>query len=158
MFSHVVIFWTDPANPKAADELLAGTNKYPNEFAQSSSVAHTLLFVKDESARQEGFKDALRAFELKPSQIPLVELLTAARYPEFKAQVEAMLKEFVEKFDQEGDRYTQTDGYNNKLVAAIIAANYLERTSNDPRLTESYRDKSDEYRKRQSEAMESSRW
>jgi len=28
MFSHVVIFWTDPANPKAADELLAGIEKY----------------------------------------------------------------------------------------------------------------------------------
>ena len=28
MFSHVVIFWTDPANPTAADELLAGANKY----------------------------------------------------------------------------------------------------------------------------------
>lgn len=28
MFSHVVIFWTDPANPKAADELLAGCEQY----------------------------------------------------------------------------------------------------------------------------------
>ena len=28
MFSHVVIFWTDPANPKAADELIEGANKY----------------------------------------------------------------------------------------------------------------------------------
>jgi hypothetical protein len=28
MFSHVVIFWTDPNNPKAADELVAGANKY----------------------------------------------------------------------------------------------------------------------------------
>ena len=28
MFSHVVIFWTDPNNPKAADELIAGVNKY----------------------------------------------------------------------------------------------------------------------------------
>lgn len=27
-FSHVVIFWTDPSNPKAADELLAGGEKY----------------------------------------------------------------------------------------------------------------------------------
>src|ERR1700722_357908 len=26
-FSHVVIFWTDPSNPKAADELLAGMEK-----------------------------------------------------------------------------------------------------------------------------------
>ena len=28
MFSHVVIFWVDPANPKAADDLIAGANKY----------------------------------------------------------------------------------------------------------------------------------
>lgn len=28
MFSHVVIFWTDPNNPTAVDELLAGANKY----------------------------------------------------------------------------------------------------------------------------------
>jgi hypothetical protein len=28
MFSHVVIFWTDPGNPKAADELIAGARKY----------------------------------------------------------------------------------------------------------------------------------
>lgn len=28
MFSHVVIFWTDPENPKSADELLAGMEKF----------------------------------------------------------------------------------------------------------------------------------
>ena len=28
MFSHVVIFWTDPDNPNAADELIAGAEKY----------------------------------------------------------------------------------------------------------------------------------
>jgi len=28
MFSHVVIFWTDPQNPKAADELVAAADKY----------------------------------------------------------------------------------------------------------------------------------
>ena len=28
MFSHVVIFWTDPAQPNAADELVAGANQY----------------------------------------------------------------------------------------------------------------------------------
>jgi hypothetical protein len=27
-FSHIVIFWTDPSNPSAADELLAGMEKY----------------------------------------------------------------------------------------------------------------------------------
>jgi len=28
MFSHVVIFWTDPSKPKAADDLVAGAEKY----------------------------------------------------------------------------------------------------------------------------------
>ena len=28
MFSHVVIFWTDPKNPNAADALIAGMEKY----------------------------------------------------------------------------------------------------------------------------------
>src|SRR5262245_18988200 len=28
MFSHIVIFWTDPSNPNAADELVAGAEKY----------------------------------------------------------------------------------------------------------------------------------
>jgi hypothetical protein len=28
MFSHVVIFWTDPAQPSAADELVAGANEF----------------------------------------------------------------------------------------------------------------------------------
>ena len=28
MFSHVVIFWTDPKNPRAAGALLAGAEKY----------------------------------------------------------------------------------------------------------------------------------
>ena len=28
MFSHIVIFWTNPDHPSAADELLAGMEKY----------------------------------------------------------------------------------------------------------------------------------
>jgi len=28
MFSHVVIFWTDPDNPNAADQLIEGANRF----------------------------------------------------------------------------------------------------------------------------------
>lgn len=31
MFSHVVIFWTDPAKPNAADDLVAGAKRYLNK-------------------------------------------------------------------------------------------------------------------------------
>lgn len=150
------------AKTTAGEELfmgmLDGTTKYPNEFSQSISAAHTLLFVKDENARRKGFELAKRAFEVKPSQMALIELLGAARYPEFKTQIVSLLKAYVDKFEQQSKTYTQKDGYNNAIVAAIIAANYLERTSNDPRLIESYRGKSEQFRKMQAQAMEDSRW
>jgi len=28
MFSHIVVFWTDPKKPEAPDELIAGANEY----------------------------------------------------------------------------------------------------------------------------------
>jgi hypothetical protein len=37
MFSHVVIFWTDPKNAKATDDLIAGAKKY---LAQIPGVLH----------------------------------------------------------------------------------------------------------------------
>ena len=37
MFSHVVIFWTDPGKPNAADELIAGAKKY---LASIPGISH----------------------------------------------------------------------------------------------------------------------
>jgi len=37
MFSHVVIFWTDPAKPNAADELVAGAARY---LARAPGIQH----------------------------------------------------------------------------------------------------------------------
>ena len=37
MFSHVVIFWTDPKKPQAADDLLAGARRY---LSQAPGIVH----------------------------------------------------------------------------------------------------------------------
>ena len=37
MFSHVVIFWTDPAKPNAADELVAGAKRC---LTQAAGILH----------------------------------------------------------------------------------------------------------------------
>jgi hypothetical protein len=37
MFSHVVMFWTDPAKPGAADDLIAGARKY---LTQAPGIVH----------------------------------------------------------------------------------------------------------------------
>jgi hypothetical protein len=83
MFSHIVIFWTDPSNPAAADELVAGAEKYLRPIAgvrlfhvgrmaashrdvvdQSYQVALNLTF--DSRADQD-------AYQVHPSHIEFVE-------------------------------------------------------------------------------------
>jgi hypothetical protein len=83
MFSHIVIFWTDPARPGAADELLAGANHYLKNIPgvlhfhvgrmspsprpvvdQSYQVALNLLFP-DKAAEQ--------AYQAHPQHLEFVE-------------------------------------------------------------------------------------
>ena len=83
MFSHVVIFWTDPANPSSADELIAGMEQYLRPIPgvlqfhsgkmvpshrdvvdQSYQVASNLLF-SDKAAQD--------AYQVHPLHVEFVE-------------------------------------------------------------------------------------
>ena len=83
MFSHVVIFWTDPAQQNAVEELIAGANKYLKDIPgvlqfhvgkmspsprpvveQSYQVALNLIFPS---------KAAEQAYQVHPQHIEFVE-------------------------------------------------------------------------------------
>ena len=83
MFSHIVIFWTKPADAKAADELVAGANKYLKDIPgvlhfhvgkmspsprpvvdQSYQVGLNLIFPS---------KAAEQAYQVHPQHIEFVE-------------------------------------------------------------------------------------
>lgn len=83
MFSHIVIFWTKPEQPNAADELVAGANQYlkhipgvlqfhvgkmsPSPRAvvdQSYQVALNLIFPS---------KAAEQTYQVHPQHIEFVE-------------------------------------------------------------------------------------
>jgi hypothetical protein len=83
MFSHIVIFWTDPGNPNAVAELVAGANKYLKNIAgvvhfhvgqmspsprsvvdQSYQVALNLIF-HNQQAEQE--------YQIHPQHLEFVE-------------------------------------------------------------------------------------
>ena len=84
MFSHVVVFWTNPAKPEAADELLAGMNKY---LLPIPGVLH------------------YHAGKMVPSHRPVVEqsyqvalnLVFASKKAQDDYQVHPLHVEFVEK-------------------------------------------------------------
>ncbi len=83
MLSHVVIFWTDPAQPQAADKLIAGANQYLKPIPgvlhfhvgkmspsprpvveQSYQVALNLVFPD---------KQAEQAYQVHPRHVEFVE-------------------------------------------------------------------------------------
>jgi len=83
MFSHIVIFWTNPADPRAADELIAGANNHLKDIPgilkfhvgkmspsprpvvdQSYQVALNLIFPS---------KAAEQAYQVHPQHIEFVE-------------------------------------------------------------------------------------
>jgi hypothetical protein len=83
MLSHVVIFWTNPAQPNAVDDLIAGANKYLKDIPgvlqfhvgkmspspravvdQSYQVALNLIFPS---------KQAEQAYQVHPQHIEFVE-------------------------------------------------------------------------------------
>jgi len=83
MFSHIVIFWTDPANPNAAAELVAGANQYLKNIpgvvhCHVGQMAPSIRPVVEQSY-QVGLnvifpsKEAEQAYQIHPQHIEFVE-------------------------------------------------------------------------------------
>jgi hypothetical protein len=83
MFSHVVLFWTDPAKPGAADALVAGAKQYLN---QAPGILHFHVGRMASSPRpvvdqsyQVGLnvvftdKAAQDAYQVHPAHVEFVE-------------------------------------------------------------------------------------
>ena len=83
MYSHIVVFWTDPAQPNAVEELIAGANNYLKDLPglvhfhvgkmspsprpvveQSYQVALNLVFPS---------KQAEQAYQVHPQHVEFVE-------------------------------------------------------------------------------------
>jgi hypothetical protein len=83
MFSHVVIFWTNPENPNAADELIAGAERYlrPIEGVRSFHIGRMVKSHRDvvdqsyQVALNLGFdsKEQEEAYQVHPLHLEFVE-------------------------------------------------------------------------------------
>ncbi len=83
MFSHVVIFWTDPEQPNAAQELIDGANKYLRDIPGAlhfhvGRMATSERPVVDQSyqvALNIVFKDKATqdAYQVHPEHVKFVE-------------------------------------------------------------------------------------
>jgi hypothetical protein len=69
MFSHIVIFWTDPANPAAADEVLANAKAYLPSIPGASNFHAGKMVQSHRSVVDQSYQVALNIqFETKQAQ------------------------------------------------------------------------------------------
>ncbi len=84
MFSHVVVFWTDPKQPGAADALVAGAEKYLRPIPGVLSFHIGRMAASDRPVVDQSYQVALN-------------LIFADRVAEQAYQVHPLHVEFVEK-------------------------------------------------------------
>ena len=83
MFSHVVIFWTEPNNPKAADELIAGADKYLKQIPGSLHYHIGKMVPSHRAVVDQSYQVALNLvfqnkktqddYQVHPSHVEFVE-------------------------------------------------------------------------------------
>jgi len=152
---------TTPQGMQLFKGIFTGKTLYPDEFSRTLMLAHNMLFfVNGNAAKQKGLDLAIRALQLNPSQTTMREVVFAARFPELRARVEKVCKDYFEDFVKNKSRYMKEDGYHDRLVAAFMAADRLAsiEREKDPELAKFCAAKSSEYKKEREAMLAAKMW
>lgn len=122
---------TTPQGKDLFDGVFNGKTLYPEDFSKNLVRARFwLLFAEGKDVKQHGLEFAFKAFNLKPSPAPMLEIIaTAAKFAELRPQIEDFCKNFVDESVKHKDDWEKQDGYRNKSEAARMASLYLLQLS-----------------------------
>ncbi len=148
-----------PQGRKLLDDILNQQAKFPNEFSKELTLAKNMLAFKDEDLSRRGLQHAKKAFEIDSSQAPMQLLVheAAIRHPHLRAEATAYIVGWMDRFIENKDAWSKEGGYTKKLVAAMIAANYLAVLDNGE-YREKYGGLKDQYEQEQKLISEKCRW
>jgi len=124
-------FFVDVKNEQAKKLIagvLSGETVYPDDFHKNLMMARMLLSQKpprSEADRRRGFELAVKAFEEHPSQIPMRVVYSATRFPKLRDEVVTYITDYYNRFMETKDELAKEHGYHHKLIAALVAGDYL---------------------------------
>jgi hypothetical protein len=153
------VYRKDPRAQKLFDGLYNGKTFYPDEFSRNLVMAQD-SYVKRQL--QKGLVYAIKAFELNPSQVPMQKITYAAlREPKLVPRVNEYCKNYLEQFEKEKKNWAKKDGLHHRIVAALIATDYLEKLAireRDYKAVEEYAAKKKKYADERTKALSTKRW
>ncbi|MDD5328184.1 MAG: hypothetical protein PHY02_10295 [Phycisphaerae bacterium] len=152
---------TTPQGKELFDGILNGKTLYTDEFAKNIMMAHRMLSFADMAAKKQGFDFAVKAFELRPSQISMQMILSTTKYAELQPLVSDFCKNYFDDFTKNKKLYAEQDGYLYRIWAALLAGRYLrgeavEQGNNE--LVQFYIAKVEEYQNEQEPLQQKKRW
>jgi hypothetical protein len=137
-----------------------GRTKFPDEFSKQLTIGTNLLRMRDEGKFEAGCDMLIEAFKRKTYQATAVELINAAsRSLKVRDKVTNVLSDCFNDFVEKEQEYKKQNGYREKIISAMIAADYLKSVRHDnPELVAKYKAKIKEYSDKQREINDKSRW
>ncbi|MFC1676419.1 hypothetical protein ACFL3G_05080 [Planctomycetota bacterium] len=154
---------TTAGGKKLFEGIFNGQTVFPDEFSRNLVLARNMiLFGKGAAAKRRGLEHAFKAFELYPSQAPLVQMMFATRYSsELRPDVLGFCKGYAEQFEKNRKQYIKEDGYFHKVVAALVCNDVLNRgakAQKDEDMIELYSGRLREYRREKNILIRNKRW
>jgi len=148
-----------PQADKLFKGILNGDTLYPDEFSRNLIIAHILL-GKGQSVEQ-GLDSAINAFKLNQSQAPMQKIILATRFPKLIPRVNKFCKNYVDDFEKNKDSWAKEDGYHHRIVAALMAGDYLYKLAKkqgNKKIAEDYAAKKQWCEKERIAALKTKRW
>jgi len=155
--------WVDTGDPRGKTlitDVLSQKAKFPNEFSRNFTLGGILIGAADIRAAQAGCDYARKAFQIRPSQISIIELIYATRRKELKKAATADIKQYLEQFTKNKEDLSKKGDYEKKLLAAIWAGKYLapQIRRTNPELSKKYANLTKEYETDRARISNQSRW
>ena len=127
-----------PRGKELFEGIFTGKTIYPDQFHQNLIRAHTwLLYHREPDKKKEGLKFVFDAFNAKPSQTPMMEIiLLATNFVELRSDITEFCTDYVRKFDEQKENWLKEDGYRQKIESARLASFHMERIARSQGNTE----------------------
>jgi hypothetical protein len=152
---------TDPGRD-LYQKMFAGQLTYPDEFSENLTIGHSRLEFKDPEQKKQGLAMVKKAFEIQPSAQPMRDLVIVAdRFPELAREIDTFCLDYVTDLEANRARYSNTDGYNQRLEAAHLAMlrlGHSARRQGDSKTAQSCVEQMNAYLRELNQVANTKRW
>ena len=150
-----------PQGKRLFEGIFTGKTIYPDKFTSNLIKAKLWFSSPDQNAKKQALEFAKQAFHESQSQMPIREIMYAARFPEVKGEADLFCKEYFDQFDKNKKLWAKEHGYHIRIASVLNVCNYFRevaRRQDNTQLVQFYNEKIQEFNDERQKLLETKRW